>query len=193
MMAIDFRTPAARARWDQYFTKIRQLLSGVSARAAADLMTEIEGHAEESLNELGEATAENVEIVLERLGEPDVYLEPILTEKLLEEASHRPTPASVAAALMRVATRRIGGFFTITLLFGGYGLSFTLIVLSVLKPLFPGVIGLYVNANGIVLGGLTDATGYTEVLGNWFAPLGLALGGALYFGLSKLLSRLPAK
>ena len=80
--------------------------------------------------------------------------------------------------------------FMISMLMGfGYLLSFYFFITAVMKLFYPQYVGLYITETGWPFIGYVDAEGFTELLGYWLTPVGLAAAIALQWCLNMYLRR----
>ena len=71
----------------------------------------------------------------------------------------------------------------------GYLLSFYLFMAAVLKLIYPQYVGFYLTESGWPFISYVDAAGFTEILGYWLIPIGLAAAITLQWCLNMLLRR----
>lgn len=191
----DFDTDVARRIWDDYIDRVDSVLSPLRASAREELVREIKAHLLESIREdSGHEEAERVLNATEKLGRPEEYLEPIVTNRMIEEGSTTYNPIWILKGLGRTLLR--GAKATVLGLgFGiGYLIALTITSLAVLKPIFPDHVGLfYAPGEGLrrlAFGFLNDPSARTEVLGYWVIPISLGIGVLLYVALTKMLGAL---
>jgi hypothetical protein len=71
----------------------------------------------------------------------------------------------------------------------GYLLSFFFLIAAVMKLFYPQYVGFYITDSGWPVIGYIDAEGFTEILGYWLTPIGLAIAIGLQWFLNMLLRR----
>ena len=146
---------------------------------------------ENDVHDAAEQESVRVLNATEKLGRPEEYLEPIVTDRLIEEGSNTYNPLWIVRGLGRTLTRGVKKT-VLGLLFGiGYLLAFVIGGLGLLKPFFPEHVGLFYEpeeeTTRINFGFLEQTDGMTEVLGYWVIPLSLTVGVLIYLGLTKML------
>jgi uncharacterized membrane protein len=185
-----FLEPVTVRIWQQYFQRLDHALRPLDEEQRRELGLEVRDHLMQGFREIaGASEAERLLTAIDRLGEPDEFIRPLLADKLLKKASRTLTPTAVVSGLYYYlyggAKRALLGS-----LFGvGYLISLGLVVMAALKIFFPAHIGLLVFENGDWSFGIKlHSVGLkADVLGFWIIPLGLAIGTLLYWTLTKLL------
>jgi uncharacterized membrane protein len=144
-----------------------------------DALAEIDSHIRERLDAAEPQPDERatVERVLEELGPPLRVAQVYLAEMTVEEAVTTGRAFATLRALWHLATSTVVGFAAGLLLFVGYSVGAGMLLIAVLKPVFPRNVGLFV-VDGIPrnFGALFPPPVGAEVLGYWTIPIALALG-----------------
>lgn len=191
-----FNDKVAGKIWAQYFRRLEALVLALDETQRRELELEIKGHLLESYqSETAGGEAERLLNAIERLGEPESYIKPMLAERLLSSASRSLRPKYVLKGLYYHfvgGARKVlaGVVFAV-----GYLLVFVLALIGVLKIFFPRHVGLFLYEQGGALLGMDVKPEHvrTEVLGYWIIPICLGLAFALYVGLTKFLKVLRKK
>jgi len=185
-MTPAFTDPAARRRWDAYFSEVDRLL----ARANGDVTEmrgDLEAHVVDSMAAAsGGNERERLDTALSRLGRPIDYLRPLLADELIERGTQTYSPITIARGLsyaVMAGSRRA----VIGLAFGlGYLLLAILTGMALLKPLWGEHVGVFRYADGTVSAGIVaQSYGARELLGWWSIPIALLLAALLYVALTK--------
>ena len=162
----------------------RALRASVSAPLAEDAVREVESHIRERVAEHTGTPNEReaLEMILTRLGSPSTVARAYSLELIMEEAATGGRVVAVLRSVFHAGALGIGAFFTALLLFVGYTVGLGFIAIAVLKPIFPGNVGLWLN-DGIQLGGQFPAPeGVAPLGGYWIIPICMVLGlGVLIF------------
>jgi hypothetical protein len=186
----SFSDPKATELWRSYFLHVDRLCKPLGERQRQDIILEIKAHLLESLLEDEQSDdLERLESAIGRLGDPDDYV-PSWVEDRLRLASEPGSGFRNLYRLLRVNARKGIHQMLASLFFGFcYMLVFYLFTMAVLKGVFPNNIGLYTSPGGIPFIGFVDAEDFTEHLGWWLIPIGLAISTGLMWLLSILLQK----
>lgn len=147
---------------------------------AQDALREIESHVRERLDQLEPQPSEKeaVERALGELGPPLRVAQAYSTELAVDEALASDRAGAVLRALWRLATTTVAGFAAALLLFIGYAVGGSFLIVALLKPVFPDNVGLFV-VDGVPhsFGANFPGPPGAQVLGGyWVIPISLALG-----------------
>lgn len=185
-MIPHFADPAARHRWDTYFSEVNDLLSRASADAA-ELRDDLEAHVADSIAaSSGGSELERLDAALFRLGRPIDYLRPLLADELIERGTRTYSPVTIARGIA-YAVMAGSGRAAMAILFGiGYLFLAAFTTMAVLKPLWGEHVGVFRNADGTISAGIVARTDHArELLGWWSIPVALLLAALLYIVLTK--------
>ena len=163
-----------------YLRELRGHLRGVPHAEVEEIVRELESHIKESLGtSYAGATAE----VLDRLGTPR------------DLASQYRTSRAVSGFAWTRAS--LHGVSMLGVAFVGYFLSASLLAAAALKPFFPTRTGLWRSFDGesysLRLGLGTALQPGEEILGWLMIPIGIALGGFLFLGVTRYAQSTLAK
>ncbi len=158
----------------------RSLKSFLPREMALDALREIESHVRERLEQTDAAESEETAVarVLAELGPPLQVARAYSAEIAVEAALATGGMGAVSRALWRLASTTVAGFFATLGLFVGYVLGLGLVATSVLKPIFPENVGLFI-VDGIPrsFGAQFPVPPNAQVWGGyWVVPLSLAAG-----------------
>ncbi len=164
---------------DAYLRELRRALGSVDATERDDIVSEIRSH-------LLDRQAAGRTDLLSGFDPPDALAAGFVTESALRSALARGTPWALGHALL-IATRdsvlRLLVLLPLILLQLA-GVVF--LVMAVLKPFVPNLVGLWVGGPGhpgmFALGIQTDHPDAQEVLGWWGIPLYVVAGALLVWG-----------
>ncbi|MDR6126387.1 hypothetical protein QE361_002767 [Sphingomonas sp. SORGH_AS802] len=185
-MTPAFTDPAARRRWDAYFSEVDRLLARADADVA-EMRGDLEAHVVDSMADAsGGNEGERLDAALSRLGRPIDYLRPLLADEMLERGTRTYSPITIARglshAIMAGSRRAVIGF--------AFGLGYLLLAIftgmALLKPLWGEHVGVFRYADGTVSAGIVaQSDGARELLGWWSIPIALLLAALLYVALTK--------
>jgi hypothetical protein len=185
-----FTSPAAQDLWTSYLDRVSALCGSLDRRQRADIQMELKAHLLESyiqLNEGDEAT--RITAAIDKLGQPEEFIPLWVEERLLDGAQPGSSTRNLFYLLRINALKSVKQFIVSMMMGFGYLLSFYLFIAAVLKLIYPQYVGLYLTESGWPFIGYVDAAGFTEILGYWLIPIGLAAAITLQWCLNILLRR----
>lgn len=183
-----FKDRTTQRIWDNYFKKIRKGLNKVPFKISDELILELKSHLYESFEEDKEQSESNRMLnAIERFGDPDEFLKPIIADKLLTDASKSFNPKSIFLGIYYNLYGGITRFLLAIVLWAGYLTAFFLSALAVLKIFFPQRTGLFYSNKGVYYLGFMDSGAGKDVLSYYFIPIALLISAALFWSLTKLL------
>jgi len=176
----------AQQKVEAYLGRLRQLLRGMNAEDAREIIDELRSHLMDRVAASGEATDAGVDAALAALGSPEELANEYLTHHLLARAEASRSPVRILESLFRWASLSVAGFFVLVSSVMGYFLGTVFLLVAALKPFHPQTAGLWLLRGSagdpeisIRLGfGTVPATG-RDVLGWWIVPIGLLAGCAV--------------
>ena len=190
MKRITFTNNISQRMYDNYLMRAEQILSILAAKDRSEALMEINSHIYENLQNQGENDeAEHLMDILEKLGEPEVYLNSLAAEMKIKEATRSFNPRAVYHALkLNLKNGLIFNLFAI-----GYLFLSTFLFLIGAKLIAPNHTGLFYRDGVMDSFGLrSDTAGLEEVLGFWFIPI-VAATASLFYLLITILLRLTRR
>src|SRR5580700_2822043 len=173
------RAGDAQHKIEAYLGRLRQLLCGMNAADAREIVEELRSHITEKAAEGGQVTAAGVDTALARLGSPEDLASQYTTDALLARAEVSRSPLRILESLFRWASLSVAGFLVLLTSIVGYFLGGALMLCAVLKTIHPQSGGLWAFPNGadtefsLRLGFGTPPPGGRDLLGWWIVPVGL--------------------
>lgn len=158
----------------------RSLRGALPPEVAADALREVGSHIAERIAEADAVPDERqvLERILGEVGPPLQVARAYSTELTLDQAVVTGRVVPVLRGLAEIATTTIAGFFGVLGLLTGYVLGLGLIVVGLLKPIFPANTGLFV-VNGVPrsFGAQFPVPPGAHVVGGyWWIPLAILAG-----------------
>lgn len=185
--------PVAIRVWRNYMKRINHLVISLPSEQRDEILLEIESHLFESISHASEnKEVEKLLDGIEKLGEPEIFLKPIVKERKISNVLQTYSPISVIRNFIFNPFENLKRFALNVLLGVGYFFLFIVFVISILKIFFPEV-GLFVYPNGAWNLGVADDPAARELLGNWLIPGGITISIVLYIFLARLLQKLNKK
>jgi uncharacterized membrane protein len=121
-----------------------------------------------------------LERLLEELGAPLQVARAYSDELAVDEAVTTGRLVPVVRAILRVAGTGVSAFFAAIALFIGYTIGFGFVVVALLKPIFPGNVGLWFVHGLPVFGAQFPAPPGAAPLGGYYiVPISIAIGGGI--------------
>ncbi len=187
MTSIKMKSDAAQKIYDNYAKRIKRISKVLSSEDQNDLLKEIESHVYEGMERSNRGDeVSGLMDVLERLGEPEDFLKPLVAKKKMDQALTTFNPKHVFQGL----ALNIGKGFKSILFSILYLFLFTFVGLIALKIAFPKKTGLfYLDGEFMGFGFIQDHALYGEVMGWWFIPTCL-LGAGIFYLVVTLLMKL---
>lgn len=187
---IEFKDQSAKRIYLDYVSRVQHATKVLNKENQQEVLLEINSHIYESLSdypENGKVEVERLLDSLEKLGQPEVFLKPLVAEKKLDEATKTFNPIKIVKAL----ALNIGNGISYAVFAVLYLLLFGFLFLIIAKIADPQNVGLFYRPNQVFILGYYSKNGisYTayEQLGNWFIPLMLVLAVFFYLLITLLL------
>ncbi len=187
-----FKNTITKKIWNQYNQRLQHILRRTDKEEKKELLLEIKSHLLESFRQdPAESEEEKLLNAIDRLGEPEIFLRPLIADRYMTRASRTLSPKDVAKGLY---FSLFTGFkkAVISFLLGlGYILAFIFAAMAVFKPFFPNHVGVLLFNDGSLTAGLgLNSSGVkTDYLGYWVIPISAALAVLIYIGLTKYLHK----
>ena len=141
------KSDIAQKVWDHFDRELKHKLKPLPQAAREDVRLEILSHLYESTQrDEGQSEADKIINAIHRLGAPDEYLTPLISDILQAQEVSKGYPQAILNTLISqtkmgllhfVATLAFGfGYFLSIIIFMGGSLSTTILVVSLPLPLF---------------------------------------------------------
>jgi len=187
-----FKNTITKKIWNQYDQRLQHILRRTDKEEKKELLLEIKSHLLESFNQdPAESEEEKLLNAIDRLGEPEIFLRPLIADRYMTRASRTLSPKDVARGLYFSLFTGFKKAVISSLLGLGYILVFVLALMALLKPFFPNHVGVLLFNDGTITAGLgINSSGVkTDYLGYWVIPISAALAFLIYIGLTKYLHK----
>jgi cellulose synthase/poly-beta-1,6-N-acetylglucosamine synthase-like glycosyltransferase len=169
---IQFKESSSQRIYKNYMNRIEKTVSSLSKSDQKEVLLEFNSHIYEGLTRKHKGNETNQLLdILDKLGEPEEVLKPLIADKLLEKATKSFNPVDIFKALALNITNGVSYLFFGILYIGLLGFLFLIYA----KLHNPDHVGLFFkNDSFMAIGRLNE--GYlknpniSEVLGNWFIP-----------------------
>ncbi|MEW6996327.1 hypothetical protein AADZ86_01285 [Colwelliaceae bacterium BS250] len=199
MFPIESKT--AQLVWNNFDRELIHKLKPLPEEERADIRLEILSHLFESTvnNGVDPAEMDNVESeevrlinAIARLGAPDEYLEPLITDILLYQKASKGHPFAILKSLEKSARK---GFFhgLATLVLGmGYFWVIMIFIMSVMHIGNPDV-GIWYYPTGEISLSFNAQPNAMQWQTKWFSLIGIFSSSLAYWGLNKILGYFISK
>lgn len=169
---IKFEDATSQRVYDNYIRRIKRTIRPLPVKDQNEIMMEFNSHIYEALQHQNQKNEiDRLLDVIDKLGEPEEVLKPLIADKKMEQATRTFNPVHIFKALALNITNGISYLFFFILYLCLFGFVF-LIYAKITNP--EGVGLFFKNGEFRALGKLNPAylqgSAYTEVLGNWFIP-----------------------
>ena len=156
----------------------RSLRASVSSALSSDAVREVESHIRERVAESPGTPNERdaLEAILARLGSPGTVARAYSLEMMMEEAAISGRVGAVVRSIFQTAAMGIGRFVTSWFLFMGYVLGLSLVIIALLKPIFPNNVGIWVHEGFSIGAEFPAPPGAAPIGGYWIIPLFIGIG-----------------
>ena len=140
-----FQDKASRRIWDVYCVRMEQLLSPLSGEVRRDLLEDVDTHVRDAMLEFHDGNeTDRLKQVLDSLGDPQEFLEPMLAEAIFKASGKHDLPMSATLRglklYLELGVRGVVALSFVSL-FGLIGVILTLF--SIGTMLFPEHVGIY--------------------------------------------------
>lgn len=181
--------------WNNYLKQANRIIKPLAEDQRNEILLELQSHMYESIsNDSSPDEETKVLNALERLGDPVLYLQPIVKDKLLYNTLKSLNPVGILNLFFKnilSSSRRL--VFSILIGFG-YMVSTILFFAGILKIFFSEVGMYYLGPPWyrFVIGTVENPHDpkVKDLLGFWLIPIGIGTSIIIYYSLSKLLNKL---
>jgi hypothetical protein len=171
-----FYSEQSYALYTRYIQRVRKNISSLPDNEIEEIIAELDSHIYEALqlnDYRQDSEFQTLEAILNRLGQPESYLTPLIAKKKLVSAFSKYNIINILRAIFLIF-RTTGKYFVISILYL-FILTFGIVVIA--KLLYPQKTGFFIKDGQMLgIGYLykinTDAT---ELLGYWLIPIMLVL------------------
>lgn len=170
---IKFTDTASKRIYDNYIRRIKKTIRPLPLQDQNEVIMEFNSHIYEALQHKDQKNEiDRLLDVIDKLGEPEEVLRPLVAEKKMEQATRTFNPVHIFKALILNITNGISYIIFIIL----YLCLFGFVFLIYAKIENPEDVGLFFKdgrfrALGKINPEYLQGSAYTEILGSWFIPV----------------------
>ena len=174
---IQFKEANAQRVYSNYINSIKNVVKPLTVEDQQEVLMEFNSHIYENIQKnTAQGELDSLLNAIDKLGNPEIVLKPLIADKLLDKATRTFNPLHVFNALIR----NIGNGISYIIFFLLYTFLGSFIFLIFAK-LFNNKVGLfYQDGKPLALGLIEESDQYQEVLGHWFIPAMLVALVVLY-------------
>lgn len=192
----QIKSETARQVWENFDRELVHKLKILPAEERTDIRMEILSHLFESANNLElqslapeQSDSEEVRLInaISKLGSPDEYLEPLITDILLHQQAAKGNPVAILKSLKHKAKKGIFHALTTLILGMGYFWVIMIFIMAVMHIVNPNV-GIWYYETGQFSLSFSAQPDATQWQTGWFSLIGIAFSTISYWLLNKLLS-----
>lgn len=182
------KSETSKKLWSNFERELNHKLAPLSVSEKDDIKMEILSHLYESaLNDGAESEEKRIINAIDRLGEPDLYLTPLISDILHAQSVAKGHPKAILKSLLQITQKSLL-HLSLTAIFGfGYFISFIFFIMGIMHIFNPEV-GIWLDNNGGLLSlSFSHQDNATQWLPAQFSFIAILASAFAYWGLSKLL------
>ena len=185
--------PIALRIWNQYFKRVDYVLKSVTLTQREEIVIELRHQLYENYV-LDDAFTEADKMLnaIDKLGEPEAYLKPIIEDIKVSEVLMRYYPMAIFKKLFHTPFTNLRQLLFCTVMLLGYIFLLLVFLISILKIIIPEI-GVYFHESGGISIGITSDPNAVELLGYWLIPIGLIFSSIMYIALTKILEHISGQ
>ena len=178
MQNINFESVSGQKIYDRYLKRVNRTIGILKSEDRKDVMMEINSHIFEGLQRSERDEVSHLLDLLDSLGEPEDFLQPLVAEKKLLEASKSFNPKLIFQAILLNISNGIRFILFALLYISLFGFGYMIFA----KIFDPKHTGLFIKEGELfALGQVYGAENTHEVLGVWFIPFCILVCAISYF------------
>jgi uncharacterized membrane protein len=182
------KTDIAQKVWDHFDAELKHKLKPLPQWECEDIRLEILSHLYESAqHDEGKSEADKMINAIHRLGSPDEYLTPLISEILQAQEVAKGHPHAILNALIQQTKKGVMHFLA-TLAFGfGYFLSILIFMMGLLH-IIDNNVGVWLYPEGDLMSlSFSFQNDAVQWMPNWFSLIAISASVIVYLLLNKLL------
>ena len=181
------KDPIAWRIWSQYFKRANYVLSTLPQPEREEILQELAKEIyEDFTNDAAFDDAHRMLDAIEKLGEPEEYLKPIVSDIKLSWILSRYNPINILKKIFHAPFTSFREFCFSMFMGFGYLFLFGVFIFSLLKIFIPET-GIYLDSNGALSIRFSSEFNSTELFGYWLIPIGIAISLLIYIALTNIL------
>jgi len=187
------KSESAKKLWQHFEKELDHKIKDLPQTERQDVKLEILSHLYEStINDPAESEENRLINAIERLGSPDEYLTPLVSDILLNLKTKSGNPLAIAQSLARNVQRSLLQTLA-SMVFGVLYFFIVMIFIMSVAHLFNPDVGLWLHQSGAVSLSFEAHENSTQWMPQWFTVIGLVVSIGSYMVLNNVLYRILRK
>ena len=180
----------AQKIWNHFEKELDHKVKNLPQEERQDVKLEILSHLyESSINDEAKKEESRLINAIERLGTPEEYLTPLVSDILLNLKTKSGNPLAIAKSLSKNIQKSLIQTLT-TIVFGVLYLFIIMIFIMSISHIFNPEVGLWLHQSGGISLSFETQENSTQWLPKWFSLIGFCVSIGCYLLLNNLLYRL---
>jgi uncharacterized protein len=167
-------------RVERYLLRFRMALGSTPDSEKNEIVSDIRCHISERIAESGITAEQALGQTLDALGSPESLAQVYRAEGLRNRAAAGFSPWLLLRATFAWAIAGIEGFLALLVVFTGYVSAISFLACAVSKPIFPDLVGMWVDPPLFTFGMHPGSHTPRELLGYWIIPVSLVAAVSLF-------------
>lgn len=192
---VKLQSDISKRIWNNYLKQVNRIIKPLNYDQRNEILLELQSHMYESMSvDPFEDEESKILNALERLGDPVLYLQPIVKDKLLYNTLKSLNPVGILKLVYKNLLSGSKRLLLSVCIGIGYVVSTIFFLTAVLK-IFNDNVGIYYLGPKwyhFIIGTVKNPNDphIKELLGFWLIPIGISGSIIIYYALSKLLNKL---
>lgn len=194
-LEVKLQSEISKRIWNNYLKQVNRIIKPLTNEQKNEILMELQSHMYESMS-VDNSTDEESRVLnaLERLGDPVMYLQPIVKDKLLYNTLKTLNPVGIVNLFYKNLLSGSKRLLLSVFIGLGYVVSTVLFITGISKIFFynTGIYYLGPRWYHFIIGTVKNPNDphVKELLGVWLIPIGISTSLIIYYGLTRLLNRL---
>jgi len=189
-MTLQFpiKSDTSKKIWSAFERELNHKLKPLPESERDDIKMEILSHLYESaLNDKANSEENRIINAIDRLGEPDLYLTPLIEDILQAQSAAEGQPKAIVLSLLKTTQKSLWHLALTAIFAFGYFISIIIFIMGIMH-IFNSNVGIWLDDNGGLLSlSFSFQPDAIQWMPEQFSFIAITLSAFTYWGLSKLL------